>query len=127
MDARAGGSPRPSRSRGYLGLDAAREDTTARQLAISTNQLFCAQVSGTAIQYRTNTSTNCTGGAAWTGPGTDGAGVVRLSNNMSVSGGPSVTFTSLGTAIQPGTFTVTNPNGGTRAVIVAASGRVRVQ
>ena len=98
----------------------------ARQLAISGNRSYCAEVSGTNVRYRENTNNNCTAGAIWTGPGTDNGGLIRLQNSMSVSGGP-VVFTSLGAAALAGTFTVTNPNGGTRAVVVAASGRVRVQ
>jgi len=38
-----------------------------------------------------------------------------------------VVFTSLGAAALAGTFTVTNPNGGSRNVVVAASGRLSVQ
>jgi prepilin-type N-terminal cleavage/methylation domain-containing protein len=98
----------------------------ARQLAISGNQSYCAEVSASNVRYRQNTNANCTAGAIWTGTGTDTNGLVRLSNNMSVAGGP-VVFTSLGAASLAGTFTVTNPNGGTRNVIVAASGRVTVQ
>jgi len=98
----------------------------ARQLAISGNRNYCAEVAGTRVRYRQNTNNNCTAGAIWTGPGTDIGGLIALQNNMSVSGGP-VVFTSLGAAALGGTFTVTNPNGGTRNVVVAASGRVRVQ
>lgn len=98
----------------------------ARQLAISGNRNYCAEVSGTKVRYRENANATCTAGAIWTGPGTDNSGLIRLENSIAVSGGP-VVFTSLGAATLAGTFTVTNPNGGTRAVIVAASGRVRVQ
>ena len=100
----------------------------ARQLAISGNQNYCAEVSGTSVRFRQNTNSTCTAGAVWTGPGTDGGGLIRLQNDMRVSGGP-VVFTSLGAAALGGTFTVTNPtpNGGSRNVIVAPSGRVRVQ
>jgi hypothetical protein len=38
-----------------------------------------------------------------------------------------VVFSQLGAATLAGTFTVTNPNGGSRNVVVAASGRVSVQ
>jgi len=103
----------------------------ARQLAISGNQLVCAQINGTSLQYRSNTNAGCTVGTIWTGTGTDGNGLIRLSNNMQASGGQGlctcVVFTQLGAAVTAGTFTVTNPNGGTRNVVVAASGRVTVQ
>ena len=97
----------------------------ARQLAISGNQNYCAEVSGTRVRYRQNSNAACSG-TIWTGTGTDGNGLITLSNSMSVSGGP-VVFTSLGAAALAGTFTVTNPNGGSRNVVVAASGRVSVQ
>jgi type IV pilus assembly protein PilA len=98
----------------------------ARQLAIAGNQPFCAEVDTARVRYRQNSNATCTSGAFWTGPGTDGSGHVTISNNMSVSGGP-VVFSQLGAATLAGTFTVTNPNGGSRNVVVAASGRVSVQ
>ena len=98
----------------------------ARQLAIASNQNYCADVSGSNLRYRSNTTTGCGGGAVWTGTGTRADGTVPLGNNVTVAGGP-VVFTSLGAAALAGTFTVTNPNGGTRNVVVAASGRVSVQ
>lgn len=98
----------------------------ARQLAISGNLNYCAEVSGSRVRYRQNSNPACTAGTIWTGAGTDGNGLVQLSNGMTVSGGP-VVFTSLGAAVLAGTFTVTNPNGGSRNVVVAASGRVTVQ
>jgi prepilin-type N-terminal cleavage/methylation domain-containing protein len=98
----------------------------ARQLAIAGNQPFCAEVSASRVRYRQNSNATCTTGNIWTGTGTDGNGLVSLSNNMTVAGGP-VVFTSLGAASLAGTFTVTNPNGGSRNVVVAASGRVTVQ
>jgi len=98
----------------------------ARQLAITGNQNYCAEVSGTSVRYRQNSNAGCTAGPIWTGTGTDGAGLIALSNSMQVSGGP-VVFTQHSAAALAGTFTVTNPNGGTRNVVVAASGRVSVQ
>jgi hypothetical protein len=83
-------------------------------------------VSASRVRYRQNTNATCTAGTIWTGTGTDGSGLINLSNNMSVAGGP-VVFTSLGAAALAGTFTVTNPNGGSRNVVVAVSGRVSVQ
>jgi len=98
----------------------------ARQLAIAGNQNYCAEVSGTVVRYRQNSSAACAGGAVWVGTGTRSDGTVPLTNNLTVAGGP-VVFTSLGAAVLAGTFTVTNPNGGTRNVVVAASGRVSLQ
>jgi prepilin-type N-terminal cleavage/methylation domain-containing protein len=98
----------------------------ARQLAIAGNQPVCAEVDSSRLKYRVNSNAACTGGAIWTGSGTDAAGRVTISNNMSVSGGP-VVFSQLGAATLAGTFTVTNPNGGSRNVVVAGSGRVSVQ
>src|SRR5438105_179160 len=74
----------------------------ARQLAISGNQNYCAEVSGSSVRYRQNANATCSAGTIWTGTGTDGAGLINLSNNMSVSGGP-VVFTSLGAAAGRGT------------------------
>ena len=99
----------------------------ARQLAIAQNTLYCAEVSGTGVRYRFNITAACAaGGTTWTGSASDGAGLITLSNNITVTGGP-VVFTPLGAAALGGTFTVTNPNGGSRNVVVAASGRVSVQ
>jgi prepilin-type N-terminal cleavage/methylation domain-containing protein len=98
----------------------------ARQLAIASNQNYCAQVSGTDLRYVQNTTAACGGGAVWTGSGTRADGTKPLGNGVTVAGGP-VVFTALGAAALAGTFTVTNPQGGTRNVVVAASGRVSVQ
>src|SRR5258708_6829233 len=91
----------------------------ARQLAISGNQNYCAEVSASSVRYRQNANATCTAGTIWTGTGTDGSGLINLANNMSVSGGP-VVFTSLGAAALAGTFTVTNPNGGGRSPALGA-------
>jgi prepilin-type N-terminal cleavage/methylation domain-containing protein len=98
----------------------------ARQLAITNNVNYCAEVSGTKVRYRQNANNACTAGTIWTGTGTDTNGLVQISNGMTVAGGP-VVFSSMGAAVLAGTFTVTNPNGGTRNVVVAGSGRVTVQ
>ena len=76
--------------------------------------------------YSAGWHATCTAGAIWTGTGTDTNGLIQLSNRMTVGGGP-VVFSSLGAATLAGTFTVTNPSGGARSVVVAASGRVTVQ
>jgi type IV fimbrial biogenesis protein FimT len=95
-----------------------------RQLAISRNTTVCVQVTGTSIVM----STGGCAGTIWTGPGTDGAGAIRLANAMQVSAGGNVVFTNLGAASTAGAFTVTNPVGGeVRTVNVLPSGRVIVQ
>jgi hypothetical protein len=66
----------------------------------------------------------------WTGPGTDAAGAIRISNpgTFLVSTTANVMFSELGAASPAGTYTVTNPvNGATRAVVVAATGRISVR
>src|SRR3989442_13474505 len=91
----------------------------ARQLAITGNQNYCAEVSGANLRYRQNSNAACTARTILTRTGTDGNGLMAISNNMQVSGGP-VVFTSLGAAALAGTFTVTKPNRGGRATAVSA-------
>lgn len=99
----------------------------ARQLAIKDNGSVCVvrESSGTRIRYE---QASC-GGTAWTGPGTDASGWIRLANSVEVSAATaSVVFTYLGAASPGGTYTVRNPaNSATMSVIVAASGRVSIQ
>lgn len=109
----------------------ARELATAvnrgRQLAVSRNTTVCVQLSGANITMRTVV---CGTGTLYTGPETDGNGVIRLTNGMQVSfaGGTSVVFNNLGAATTANTFTVTHPaTTRTRSVVVAASGQVSVQ
>lgn len=97
-----------------------------RQLAISRNTTVCVEVTGTNIRLRTG---GC-GGTIWTGSGTDGAGVIRISDpgNLNITTTANVVFTNLGAASTAGTYTVTNPvNNQTRTVVVSGSGRVTVQ
>jgi Tfp pilus assembly protein FimT len=96
----------------------------ARQLAIKENQTVCVTNDGTSVIYHL---TNC-GNPAWTGPGTEANGAIRLANNVRVSAGTAnVTFTYLGAAGTAGTYTVLNPaNGRALCVAVAASGRVSI-
>lgn len=98
---------------------------TARQLAIKENTSVCVQFSGSGVKYYLNAA--CTG-AAWTGPGTDATGLIRLSNNVRVSASTaSVVFSYLGAATTGGTYTVTNPtNNQTLSVAVASSGRISI-
>ena len=98
-----------------------------RQLAISRNTTVSVELSDTNITMRTAV---CSTGALYTGPETDGNGVIRLTNGMRVSfaGGTSVVFNNLGAATTANTFTVKNPvTNGTRTVVVSASGQVSVQ
>ena len=70
------------------------------------------------------------GGAVWTGPGTDAGGAIGISGAGSfvISTTANVVFSDLGAASPAGTYTVTSRvNGATRAVVVAATGRVSVR
>ena len=96
-----------------------------RQLAIARNTTVCVEVTGTNIRLRTG---GCLG-TIWTGPGTDSAGVIRVSDPgiLQISG-PNVVFTNLGAASTFGNYTVRNPvDNKTRTVAVASSGRVTIQ
>jgi Tfp pilus assembly protein FimT len=96
----------------------------ARQLAISTNNSVCVQVTGTNVRLRT---ASCAG-TIWTGVGTDSSGVIQIANNVQVSGGTSAVFTNIGGASTTATYTLTDPKTGrTRSVVVSATGRVIIQ
>lgn len=108
----------------------ARELATAinlgRQIAISQNTTVCVEARDTSIRLRQG---GC-GGTVWRGPGTDGAGVIRISGAgaLQISMTANVVFTNLGAASTAGTYTVTSlADSGTRAVVVAATGRVSVR
>ncbi len=98
-----------------------------RQVAIARNTTVCVEVAPPmSIRLRTG---GC-GGPIWTGPGTDGAGAIRVSDSsmLRMSATASVIFTSLGAASPAGTYTLTSPlNEATRTVVVAATGRVSVR
>lgn len=96
----------------------------ARLLAIKENTTVCVTNDGIRVQYRVG---GC-GAAAWTGPGTDPAGLISLANRVTVNNaGPNVIFTYLGAATPGGTFVVRNPQDGrTLNVIVATTGRVSI-
>jgi prepilin-type N-terminal cleavage/methylation domain-containing protein len=98
-----------------------------RQLAISRNTTVCVEVV-TPMDIRLRTG-GC-GGAVWTGPGTDASGSITISDStpLRISSTTNVVFTSLGAASPAGTYTVTNPaSNRTRAVVVAATGRISVR
>lgn len=98
----------------------------ARQLAISQNTVVCVQVTGSSVQFRTAgcAATN----PVWAGPGTSRHGAITLSNGLQVAGATSAVFTNLGAASPGATYTVTDPRTSqARDVVVASTGRVRVQ
>ena len=112
---------------------AAREIQTglyqARQLAIATRQNVCVQVvPPRGYQLMVGVAGGCAGGAAWTGPNTDGAGVFRLANQNVTIAVPLLNpvFTPFGTAAQIAVFTVTGPQARQQTVRVLPSGRVTI-
>ena len=96
-----------------------------RQLAITHNTTVCVEASGASIRLRRG---GC-GGAVWAGPATDAGGAIRISDpSFLITTTADVVFSDLGAASPAGTYTVTNRvNGATRAVVVAASGRISVR
>ena len=103
----------------------------ARQLAIRMNTIVCVTNDTTSVRYRLGTC----GGVVWTGPGTDSAGNVRLSNGIRVAAPNTLCYSYLGAGTftpapcaNSATFIVTNPNGGaTMNVVVATTGQARIQ
>ena len=94
----------------------------ARQLAIKDNRSMCVTNLGNRVQYRIGAC----GGTVWAGEGTDGAGFIQLTNNITVTGGQ-VVFTYIGTATSAGAYLLTNPQDGrTLSVVVAPSGRISI-
>ena len=106
----------------------------ARQLAIRMNTTVCVVNNGTSVQYHVGACATPPG-TVWTGPGTDGAGNVRLSNGILAGGTNNLCYSYLGAGtftpgpcVNSSIFTVTDPNGGaTMNVIVATSGLARIQ
>jgi Tfp pilus assembly protein FimT len=96
----------------------------ARQLAITENQTVCVTGDGTAVQYRVGGCTR----PAWTGPGTDADGSIRLAGGVRVSAASAhVTYTYLGAVGTGGTLTVLDPAGRQAlCVVVAVSGRATI-
>jgi type II secretion system protein H len=98
----------------------------ARQLAISRGAMVCIDLGGTNVRLRIG---GCSG-PIWTGATTDAAGVIRISDpaTLEVSSNARVVFTPLGAATPSGTYRVTDPRTHmSRAVVVAASGRISVE
>jgi prepilin-type N-terminal cleavage/methylation domain-containing protein len=102
----------------------------ARQLAIRLNTTVCVTNDGTLVQYRVSTCA----AAVWSGPGTDSGGNIRLANGLTVSGTNNLCFNHLGAGsaapapcVPNGTLTVTNPTGDTMNIVMATTGRLRVQ
>lgn len=109
---------------------AARELVTVmnlgRQLAISRKTSVCVDLSGTSLRLRLG---SCTG-PFWTGPVTDGAGQIRLSDPalFHVSSNAQVVFTPLGAAAPSATYTIRHlRTDASRAVVIAATGRISVE
>src|SRR5262245_18124180 len=95
-----------------------------RQLAITQNTTVCVEASGASIRLRRG---GC--GGVWAGPATDAGGAIRISDpSFLITTTADVVFSDPGAASPAGTYTVTNRvNGATRAVVVAASGRISVR
>jgi len=104
---------------------------SARQLAIRLNTTVCVTNNGTIAQFHVGTCT----AAAWTGPGTDVSGNIQLANSLTLGGTNNLCFNYLGAGtatpapcVANGTLTVTNPVGGsTMNVVMATTGRIRIQ
>ena len=97
-----------------------------RQIAISQNTAGCVHVIGANVRLRRD---GC-GGAIWSGPGTDGAGFIRISDagTLVISATADIVFSNLGAASPAGTYTVARAGDDrTRTVVVAATGRVSVR
>jgi type IV fimbrial biogenesis protein FimT len=102
----------------------------ARQLAIRLNTTVCVTVDSTGMQYHSGTCS----AAAYTGAGTDASGYMTLDTGLSWSGTNNLCFNYLGAgAATPapcassGTLTITRSQGGSMNVVMATTGRVRLQ
>jgi prepilin-type N-terminal cleavage/methylation domain-containing protein len=104
---------------------------SARQLAIRLNTTVCVTNNGTIAQFHVGTCA----AAAWTGPGTDVSGNIQLTNGLTLGGTNNLCFNYLGAGtatpapcVANGTLVVTNPVGGsTMSVVMATTGRIRIQ
>jgi prepilin-type N-terminal cleavage/methylation domain-containing protein len=97
-----------------------------RQLAIAARTPVCVDVGDTNVRFRLG---GC-GGDVWTGPVTDAAGRVRISDpsTLAVSSNARLVFTTLGAASPAATYTLRHARTrASRTVVVAASGRISVE
>ena len=97
-----------------------------RQLAIATRSPICLDLSGTNLRFRVG---GCAGDV-WTGPLTDPSGSIRISDptTLVVSSNARLVFTTLGAASPGATYTLRHARTqASRAVVVAASGRISVE
>jgi len=102
----------------------------ARQLAIRMNTTVCVTIDTTGMQYHVGTC----GAAAYTGAGTDSAGYMKLDTGLTLSGTNDLCFSYLGAGVatpapcaSSGTLTITRAQGGSMNVVMATTGRVRLQ
>jgi prepilin-type N-terminal cleavage/methylation domain-containing protein len=97
-----------------------------RQLAIATRSPICVDVNGTHLRFRVG---GCAGDV-WTGPLTDTSGSIRISDpsTLAISSNGRLVFTTLGAASPAATYTLRHARTqASRAVVVAASGRISVE
>jgi prepilin-type N-terminal cleavage/methylation domain-containing protein len=97
-----------------------------RQLAIAGKTSICVDLTGTSLRLRVG---GCAGDV-WTGSVTDASGSIRISDPTTVviSSNGRVVFTTLGAATPAATYTLRHVRThASRAVVVAASGRISVE
>jgi prepilin-type N-terminal cleavage/methylation domain-containing protein len=92
-----------------------------RQLALQRNGNVCVHITASAMHYHLG---GC-GGAAWLGPGTDGAGNIPAPENITLSTTADPVFSYLGAATPAATYTVSR-GAYSLTVTVSASGRVLI-
>lgn len=102
----------------------------ARQLAIRLNTTVCVTVDGSGMQYHVGTCV----APAYTGAGTSSTGYMTLDPGLTLGGDSNLCFNYLGAGattpgpcINAGTLTITRSQGGTISVVMATTGRVRIQ
>jgi Tfp pilus assembly protein FimT len=95
-----------------------------RQLGIRQNVGVCVHIGSTALQYFLGSSCS---GTAWTGPGTDSDGNMKIPQGITLATNADPIFSYLGAANPGATITVTNSQDGQAVhVTVAVSGRVSI-
>lgn len=114
----------PSATVNYAAREVQGSLNRAKLLAVATRQSICVKVVAGGYQF---VQVSC-GGTVWTGTGTDGAGVFRVANNITVtlSAGASPIFTQFGVAAQTGSFKVTASGAPQQTISVNAAGRVTI-